>query len=271
MANMFVVTVLMIIAWELIVIMFAYIYHIIPLKNYSENIPKIMLLLSACSVIAGLFALFYVKTNYSSGIFDASKWDETGITIILIIPFLSFAVALFGNFYRKSHVLPKEETIFLKAEEYQIVKDFDLMMGDYMYMPNVKSYCEFSGGKILFPINVPEHEVDCAFTCRMVKDGIYECMSYEIVNKDIRVRIAQIMNIVFCILIAVDIAMVMIWISQAPELDIDLIGRVISSLSFSLSGIAGLKLYKGAKGIMAKFMLGFSIMLFILGIAKFFK
>ena len=268
---MVLVTVLMIIAWELIVIMFAYIYHIIPLKNYSENIPKIQLFFSACSVITGLVALFYVKTNYSSGIFNASKWNETSIKIVLFIPFLWFAMVLFGLFYRKSHVLPKEETIFLKAEEYKIVKDFDLLMGDYMYMPNVKSYCEFSGGKILFPINVPEHEVDCEFTCRMVKDGIYECLSYEIVNKDIRARAAQIMNIIFFILIAVDIALVMIWISQAPELNIDLIGRVISSLSFSLSGIAGLKLYKGAKGIMAKFMLGFSIMLFILGIAKFFK
>ena len=268
---MFIVTASMIIAWELIVIMFAYIYHIIPLKNYSENIPKIMLFLSACSVIAGLFALFYVKTNYSLGIFDASKWDESSVTIILGIPFLCFVVTLFGNFYRKSHALPKEETIFLKADEYQIVKDFDLMMGDYMYMPNVKSYCEFSGGKIIFSISAPEHEVDCAFTCRMVKDGIYECLSYEIVNKDIRARAAQIMNIVFFILIAVDLALVMIWISQAPELNIDLIGRLTSSLSISLFGIAGLKLYKGAKGIMAKFMLGFSIILIIAGIANFFK
>ncbi|SFU79007.1 hypothetical protein [Butyrivibrio sp. M55] len=268
---MVLVTVLMIIAWELMVIMFAYIYHVIPLKKHSENNPKILLPLSACSVIAGLVALFYVKTNYSSGIFNASYWNEANIRIFMFIPFLWFAMVLFGLFYRKSHVLPKEETIFLKAEEYKIVKDFDLLMGDYMYMPNVKSYCEFRGGKILFSISAPEHEVDCAFTCRMVKEGIYECMSYEIVNKDIRVKIVQIMNIVFCILIAVDLALAMLWLSQAPELNIDLIGRVISSLSISLFGIAGLKLYKGAKGIMAKFMLGFSIMLIILGIAKFFK
>ena len=268
---MIIVTASMIIAWELVVIMFAYIYRVIPLKNQSENAPKIALLLSSCSVIAGLVALFYVKTNYSSGIFDTSYWNEANIKIFMFIPFLWFAIVLFGVFYRNSHVLPKEEKIFLKAEEYKIVKDFDLLMGDYMYMPNVKSYCEFSGGKILFSINVPEHEVDCAFTCRMVKDGIYECLSYEIENKDIRARVAQIMQIVFVILIAVDLALAMLWLSQAPELNIDLIGRVISSLSISLFGIAGLKLYKGAKGIMAKFMLGFSIILIIAGIANFFK
>ncbi|WP_034500936.1 hypothetical protein, partial [Butyrivibrio hungatei] len=198
---MFIVTASMIIAWELIVIMFAYIYHIIPLKNYSENIPKIMLLLSACSVIAGLVALFYLKTHYSLGIFNASKWDESTITIVMGIPFLFFLIALFGNIYRKNHVLPKEETFFLKAEEYKIVKDFDLMMGDYMYMPNVKSYCEFSGGKIMFSANVPVHEADCAFTCRKVKDGIYECLSFEMSSDaDRKIDFSRIFRISFCVL-----------------------------------------------------------------------
>ena len=266
---MFVVTALMIIAWELTVIMFAYIYRVIPLKNQSENAPKITLLLSSCSVIAGLVALFYLKTHYSLGIFNASKWDESTITIVMGIPFLFFLISLFGNIYRKSHVLPKEEIIFLKAEEYKIVKDFDLMMGDYMYMPNVKSYCEFSGGKIVFPISVPTHETDCAFTCRKVKDGIYECLSFEMSSDaDRKIDFSRIFKIVFCVLAAIDVALVMIWISQ---LYLDVISRWVKGLSVSLFGVALFNLYKGAKGLLAKLMFGFSIMVIILGIASFFK
>ena len=269
---MVLVTVLMIIAWELIVIMFAYIYHIIPLKNYSENIPKIQLFFSACSVITGLVALFYVKTYYSSGIFNASKWDETGIKIILIIPFLSFAVALFGNFYRKSHVLPKEETIFLKAEEYQIVKDFDLMMGDYMYMPNVKSYCEFSGGKILFPINVPEHEVDCAFTCRMVKDGIYECFEYKALSgENNKLSFSRIKQIIIWSLGAVDVVLIGIWLSQDPKMHIDVVSHFMPGLSLSLFGTMLIELLKGTKGLFSKIMIAFSISFILVGILSFFK
>ena len=138
-------------------------------------------------------------------------------------------------------------------------------------MPNVKAYCEFDGGKIVFSGSVPEQDVDCNITCRMVKDGIYECLSYEILNKDIRVRAAQIMRIVFFILIAVDFALAMIWISQTPELNIDLVGRLTAFLNYSLFGIGLLKLLKGAKGIGAILMKVTGYLIILAGIFSLFN
>ena len=268
---MFIVTASMIIAWELIVVMSAYIYHVIPLKNYSRNITRVQIILSSCSVILGGVAFFYVKNNYNSGIFYGSKWDEALVAIMLLLIFLCFLMSILRFFFNRNASQNSEETFLLKAGEYRIVKDLDLMMGDYFYMPNVKSYCEFDGGKIFFAGSVPEKDVDCSFTCRMVKDGIYECLSYEILNKDIKVRLAQIIQIVFFILIAVDFALAMIWLSQAPELNIDLIGRLTSFLSLSLFGIGGLKLFKGAKGIGAILMKITGYLIILAGIFSFIK
>ncbi|WP_027209302.1 hypothetical protein [Butyrivibrio hungatei] len=268
---MFIVTASMIIAWELIVVMSAYIYHVIPLKNYSRTITRVQIILSSCSVMLGAFAYFYVKINYNSGMFDGSKWDEKGILIILFLLFLCFLMSILRFFFNRKASQNREETFIFKAGDYRIVKDLDLMMGDYFFMPNVKAYCEFEGGKIVFTGSVPEQDVDCNFTCRMVKDGIYECLSYEILNKDIKVRLAQIIQIVFFILIAVDFALAMIWLSQAPELNIDLIGRLTSFLSLSLFGIGGLKLFKGAKGIGAILMKITGYLIILAGIFSFIK
>ena len=269
--DMFIVTASMIIAWELIVVMYAYILRVIPLKNYSRTITRVQIILSSCSVMLGVFAFFYVKINYNSGIFYGSKWDETGLAIMLFLLFLCFLMSILRFFFNRNASQNSEKTFILKAGDYRIVKDFDLTMGDYLYMPNVKAYCEFDGGKIVFSGSVPAQDFDCNFTCRMVEDGIYECLLYEILNKDIRVRTAQIMRIGFFILIAVDFALAMIWISQAPGLNIDLIGRLTSLLWWSLFGIGGLKLFKGAKGIGAIVMKVTACLMIFVGILSFFK
>lgn len=263
---MLIVTITIIIAWECIVAMFAYIFRVIPLKNYSKNIGKVQIVLSSLAIILGLFVHFYVKMNYDSGIFYGSKWDETGAEDMLFLFFLCFLIAVLRLFFNRKNNDNKVESFLLKKGEYRIFKDFDLMMADFVYMPNVKSYCEFSGGKIFFTGSVPEQDSDCNFTCRMVKDGIYECLSYEIQDKDIRFWIAKIMQIVFFILIAVDFALAMIWLTQAPKLNIDLIGRLTSFLGLSLFGIGGLKLFKGAKGIGAIVMKATSYMMILAGI-----
>ena len=266
---MIIVIISMIIAWWLIVAFFAFATRIIPLKNYSENISKLQIVLSSCSVILGVFAFFYIKTNYSSGIFGESKWDEEGVALMLFLFSLCLIASLLRFFFDGKVKNNKIETFELKAGEYRIVKEFDLTLGDYIYMPNVKSYCEFSGGKIVFTGNMPNREADGEFTCRMIKDGIYECLSYEMSSDANRkIDFSRIFKISFCVLVAIDLALAMLWISQ---LYLDVISKWVQGLSVSLFGAALFNLYKGAKGILAKAMLGFSILLIIVGISSFFK
>lgn len=265
---MLIVTIAIIIAWEMIVAMFAYIFRVIPLKNYSKNIAKVQIVLSSIAVILGLFVHFYVITNYDSGIFYGSKWDETGAADMLFLFGLCLVTSLLRFFFEWKAKNNKVETFNLKAGDYRIVKEFDLTMGEYLYMPNVKSYCEFSGGKIVFTGNMPNHEADGEFTCRMVKDGIYECLSYEMSSDAGRkIDFSRIFKSVFWILVAIDLALAMIWISQ---LYLDVVSKWVKGLSVSLFGAALFDLYKGAKGILAKFMFGFSIILIIAGIISFF-
>ena len=102
--DMLVVTILMIMAWWLILLFFAFIIQLIPLKNYHENITKVQITLSSISIILGLFSYFYVKINYSSGIFDGSAWDEEWVALMMLFFFLCFILSLFRLYAEKKQV-----------------------------------------------------------------------------------------------------------------------------------------------------------------------
>ena len=268
---MLIVTILTIIACELVVLMFAFILHVIPLKNYTEKMSKIQLSLSIVATLLGVFVYFYLKTNYSSGVFDKSKWD-TELAKLFIFGYCWCLVASSLRFFYEKKAEYTEETFRLMADEYKIVKEFNLTMGDYMYMPNVKAYCEFGKGIMVFTGRMPEHEVDGVFKCRMLKDGIYECLSYEVATNDYKkISLSNIIISVLFVLLAIDVALLIIWISQIPGFNMGGIAHFVKSLSFFLFGAALFNLYKGAKGILAKFMFGFSIFVIIMSIIIFFK
>ena len=142
---MLIVTITIIIAWECIVAMFAFLLHVIPLKNYYKNIVKVQLFLSSSALILGLFVHYYVKMNYDSGIFYGSKWDDRGEPEMVIL-FLTFFIGSLIHFAAdKKNSQNKIETFVLRADEYKIVKDVE-----YLYMPTVKNYCEFDRGIVAF-------------------------------------------------------------------------------------------------------------------------
>ena len=117
--------------------------------------------------------------NYDSGIFYGSKWDETGASDMLVLFWVFFIGSLIHFYADKKNSRNKIETFVLRADEYKIVKDVE-----YLYMPTVKNYCEFDRGIIAFSGNMPNREVDGTFTCRMVKDGIYECFEYKALSAE---------------------------------------------------------------------------------------
>ncbi|MCR4996779.1 MAG: hypothetical protein K6A61_05695 [Butyrivibrio sp.] len=263
---MFIVTVLTIIAWECIVAMFAFLLHVIPLKNYYKNIVKVQLFLSSSALILGLFVHYYVKMNYDSGIFYGSKWDDRGEPEMVIL-FLTFFICSLIHFVAdKKNSRNKIETFVLRADEYKIVKDVE-----YLYMPTVKNYCEFDRGIIAFSGNMPNREIDGTFTCRMVKDGIYECFEYKALSgENNKLSFLRIKQIIIWLLGAIDVVLVGIWISQAPQMHIDVVTRFLPGLSLILFGTMLIEILKGNKGLFPKIMIAFSIFFIIAGIKSFF-
>ena len=267
-----IVTLTTIVAWEFILLYYAFVLHISPLKDYTKNIAKVQLAFSSGAVLLGIVCyLCIINGNYDSEKFYGSNWDaELAIYFIIAYCFF-FGLALVRFVGEKKIKTGKEEIFQLKAGDYKILKEFNLTMGDYMYMPNVKSYCEFEKGMILFTGQIPSGEVDCRFTCRMLKDGIYECLSYEVLSgKDKNDILYKISGIVFILLAAIDIVIFGIWLSQDTRFHMDIISKLLKGLSLILFGSVSLKLYYGAKGIMAKMMFAFSIMLILLEISLFF-
>ena len=264
---MLIVTITIILAWECIVAMFAFLLHVIPLKNYYKNIVKVQLFLSSSALILGLFVHYYVKMNYDSGIFYGSKWDDRGEPEMVVL-FLTFFICSLIHFAAdKKNSRNKIETFVLRADEYKIVKDVE-----YLYMPTVKNYCEFDRGIIAFSGNMPNREVDGTFTCRMVKDGIYECFEYKALSgENNKLSFSRIKQIIIWLLGAIDVVLAGIWISQDPKMYIDIVTRFLRGLSLILFGTMLFELLKGTKGLFAKIMIAFSIFFIIIGFMSFFK
>ena len=261
------VTVLIILAWECIVVMFAFLLHVIPLKNYYKNIVKVQLFLSSSALILGLFVHYYVKMNYDSGIFYGSRWNERGTFAMLVLFWVFFIGSLLHFVADKKNSRNKIETFVLSADEYKIVKDVE-----YLYMPTVKNYCEFDRGIIAFSGNMPNREVDGTFTCRMVKDGIYECFEYKALSgENNKLSFSRIKQIIIWSLGAIDVVLAGIWLSQDPKMHIDVVSHFLPGLSLILFGTMLFELLKGTKGLFAKMMIAFSIFFIIIGFISFFK
>ena len=264
---MLVVTILMIMAWWLIILFFAFIIQLIPLKNYHKNITKVQITLSSISIMLGLISYFYVKINYSSGIFDGSGWDEEWVALMMLFYFLCFILSLFRLYAEKKASRNKIETFLLKAEEYKIVKKFDFTMGDYIYSPNVKSYCEFDKGLMAFAGSMPNKEVDCYFTCREVKDGIYECISFEpLSDEGKKISLSKIKQLVFLVATAIYFALAVIALSKKYTC----VSKLVEGLTYILLGSFCCNIFYGVKGLFSKFLFMFSILIVLVGIRCFF-
>ena len=261
---MLIVTILMILAWWLIILFFAFIIQLIPLKNYHKNITKVQITLSSISIMLGLISYFYVKINYSSGIFDGSGWDEEWVALMMLFYFLCFILSLVRLYAEKKASKKKIETFLLRAEEYKLVKELDFIMADYLYSPNIKSYCEFDRGVMAFTGGMPKKEVDCYFTCRKVKDGIYECISFEpLMDVDKTINFSKVKKIIFLVLAAIYFALLMIDNSKKFAY----VSKLVESLTWILFGSALFGIVKGTEGLMAKIMLVFSVIVIIFGVS----
>ena len=265
---MLIVTILMIMAWWLIILFFAFILQLIPLKNYHKNITKVQITLSSISIMLGLISYFYVKFNYSSGIFDGSDWDEKMVSLMMLFFFLSFVLSLFRLYGEKKARRNKVETFLLRAEEYEIVKEFDFVMGDYIYSPNVKSYCEFDRGVIAFTGSMPKKETDCIFTCRKVKDGIYECLAFkQLIDEDKKISFSKIKQLVFFVITAIYFALLVIDMSQKYAY----LSKLVGGLSYILFGSFCCNIFYGVKGILPKVLFVYSLVVILLGISCIFE
>ena len=155
----------------------------------------------------------------------------------------------------------------MRAEEYKLVKKLDFVMADYLYSPNIKSYCEFDRGVMAFTGGMPKKEVDCYFTCRKVKDGIYECISFEpLFDEDKKISFSKIKQIVFLVVTAIYFALDVIDTSQKYIY----LSKIVEGLRLILLGTFCCNIFYRVKGFFAKYLFLFSILIIILGIRCFF-
>ena len=119
---------------------------------------------------------------------------------------------------------------------------------------------------------MPNREVDGTFTCRMVKDGIYECFEYKALSgENNKLSFLRIKQIIIWLLGAIDVVLAGIWISLDPKMHIDVVSHFLPGLSLILFGTMLFELLKGTKGLFAKIMIAFSIFFIIIGFISFFK
>ena len=155
----------------------------------------------------------------------------------------------------------------MRAEEYKIVKELDFVMGDYIYSPNVKSYCEFDRGIMAFTGSMPKKETDCIFTCREIKDGIYECLSFkQLIDEGKKISFSKIKQLVFLVITAIYLALAVIDTSKKYIY----VSKIVEGLRYILFGSFGCNIFYGVKGILPKYLFVFSLVVIILGISCFF-
>ncbi|WP_026654146.1 MULTISPECIES: hypothetical protein [unclassified Butyrivibrio] len=267
---MYIVTIATIIALELLIATFAFILRVIPLKNYHKNIAKVQIALLGIASLLGAFVCIYIMTTSNPSMFDESRWDIELAGTFFFLYFILFAGSVYRYFSEKNIRNNKEKIFELKATEYKIIKYTDLMLGNYAFMPNVKSYCEFEGGRILFTQNMPAKEKDCAFTCIRIKKGIYECVSYELLSGEKEGNSFEIIKRILFFVAAIEACLFVIYISQLSIVDINIVGRLAGGIGLILFGAATLGLLRGARGILSMLLRLLSYALILTGIINLF-
>lgn len=176
---------LSLLAFDSLVIMFAFLFGAIPGGWYKRKLPQLQLFLSSFSFSAGALSCIFAKINeeYLLEINTLHKFY-----FLMILQFL-YAIAFFGTLYKlKTIGSLSTECIRLQASEYQLSSDLEYYTRGSTYMPIVKTYAIAENCIIIFPGARPEKEIDAEFICKKIDDKVYECLSYIDLNKEFSVK-----------------------------------------------------------------------------------
>lgn len=239
-------------AFNSLVIMFAFICGAIPGGWYKRKILQLQLFLSSFSFFTGALSCIFAKINeeYLQGIHTLYT-----CSFLMILQVL-YAIAFFATLYRlKTSGDFLTECIRLQASEYQLSSDLEYDTSGSTYLANVKTYAIAENCIILFPGARPEKEIDAEFICKKIDDKVYECLSYIDLNEKFSIK-RIIDNSINCLIVLVAMSIplivqygditVMATGPTAPEDD-----PLYNLFSFAVTFLLGAlfcKLFKNIKG-----------------------
>lgn len=256
-------------AFDSLVIMFAFLFGAIPGGWYKRKILQLQLFLSSFSFFTGALSCIFAKINeeYLLEINTLHKFSFLRTWQVL------YAIAFFGTLYKLKKIGGlSTECIRLKNTEYQISNKLEYTLGDsIIYMPNVKSCAIAKNCTILFSGARPEKEIDAEFICKKIDDKVYECLSYidlnekfsikRIINSGINCLIVFVFMLIPLIVQYMDIT-AMTTGPTTPEDDplYNLFGSVVTFLL----GALFCKLFKNIKEVVGKILYWLGVVMVIL-------
>lgn len=146
---------------------------------YRFRLPLIQFVLLSISFFGTLVLLILSLILKEKELGIRTFFDPEGLGILLFF-YGCFYLASIINFtaYRKEIKNNPLEILDLKKDEYQIIREFEPTLGDYVYLPNVGVYAKSGEKIILFPGACPVEEVDASFLCQKYEENVYGCYSY---------------------------------------------------------------------------------------------
>ena len=253
-----------IIIGECYVLLFSMLFNVLPGKKYYEkHMDNIQLLLSFIAMFLSVTLIGYMNNT----IMRPEEKDKA--TPIIFLCALLFASSIYKHWNGKKNA-DKSLIISLKKEDYEIRKDFEFLLGDYVLMPNVSSYAKVGEDVILFrAVMPPESSVDADFSCIKLNDKTYECVSYEAKNQKLsfKMLVNRITNYVLLGLSFAEVYIVGTLASSGYSSLNEFFMKVLR-LNFFLIIFGGLgaKLFKSVSGIGSKILYLFGVFLVLCGI-----
>ncbi len=245
-----------IISFEAFVLAFAFIFQSLPGNWYKDKIAFIQLILMSTAFFTGLYT-FVISGLLADEISSLnSAYHQDGMGIFLFLYSLFFFLSIYRYYvYKKGIKDIVSVEIQVTADEYTVMKEVDLMLGETMYFPNVKAYAQYQDSVIMFSGTVPDNGRALKLYCYQLEDKLYACYAFEELDKKFSLRKAFSAFVTLCVFLS---AMYLPFLFvQADIVDInggnpadygDLFGAIV----LLILGVTVSRILKGAKGILAK-------------------
>ncbi len=264
-----------VLAFMLMILSFSFGTLALPGDWYKEKLPLIQLILFALAFFLALFG-YFLSGKLSVELANSnSLFQQEFFQFILLL----YAILFFGSIYKYyRYRLDVRDgllaTFELSAGEYNVVKEFHLLLDEKIYMPNVKSYAIYKDLKILFSGAVPENGRKLRLYCHKIKDNTYGCYSFIELDKKLSFQSVLSTCLTLCaFLVALSIALLLVHLDivKTNGGDITDYMGLFGALVTLLLGITSNKIISRVKGIAGKFFFVFSIIMIAVAIVNLFQ
>lgn len=244
--------VLSILAFDSAVLVFAFLFNVIPGRWYVWRIEKIQLMLASFSlvtnIVGSVIAIIYDSYLLNIGSLYTYDFHTTVGGFYVILLFCS--IYKYISFVKREKKEPRKY-IELRDTDYKLTSELNFTLGNQIYMPNVQTYAVTKDEVILFSGARPEKEINAGFICNKLGDKVYECISYcplekKHTKKSVINRIHSFSIVFVFMLLPVVVAYLDICKRETGNVN-NLYKLFESTVCFGLGSI-GCKLFSGTKG-----------------------